>query len=165
MLIKFCLGLCAFLMSFYIGNSSAQSVENEKAELNQNSYVAVPKCNDANLYEKVLQRVKQYSDISDADSAIVKRQKALLIKNIESFEDVDVKSFNPETDFNTANALISLKINKQLTNDDIVLCKQAKNIKKPLYIIVYPQDKAYVGHIINLEQYSADYEKISFTYP
>ncbi|MBQ8870223.1 MAG: hypothetical protein IJ019_02465 [Alphaproteobacteria bacterium] len=165
MLIKFCLFLYAFFLSFYIGNSSAQSVKNEKTELNQNSYVAVPKCNDANLYEKVLQRVKQYSDISIADSTIVKRQKALMLKNIESFENVDVKSFNPETDFNTADALISLKINKQLTNDDIILCKQAKNIKKPLYIILYPQDRSYVGHIINLEQYSADYEKISFTYP
>ena len=161
-MIKFCLSIFIFFVSFYTPCVYAQSVD---TELNQIPSLNKPECESSKLLEKVIFRIQEYIDSSGAQSAISRRKNALVKTNVKGFESKDVKTFTHNEDIQTANALISLKINKQLSNDDITLCKQSGKTKPSLYLIMYPNENVYTAHIINLDQYSDDYERISFTYP
>ncbi len=139
--------------------------ENNDADLNSITLPTAPKCDTPQLLEKVIQTIKKHSKLLVSDSTMAKRKKALILSNINGFEEVDIKKFTPQSDYNTANALITIKVNKHYKDEDFILCKQSGQHKKPLYLIIYPYMDNYKGHIINLEEYSNDYEKNSFIYP
>ena len=124
-----------------------------------------PKCEDSKFYEKSLTRIKDYFSSMTLTSTIAKRNRAILLANIDSFETINIKDITPQTDINTANALITLKINKHIKDADFVVCKQTGENKTPLYLIGHPEANGYIVYIINLDPYADNYEKISFTYP
>ena len=161
-MIKFCRIIFFVIATFY---ANIVWSKDNNAELDQVLFPKKPKCESQLLLDKVIRRIEDFTYNSYARSTISKRKNALIKANINGFATKNIKTFKPEDDFNTANALMSLKINKQLTDDDIILCKQTGNHKLPLYLLIYPQEKDYMVHIINLDIYSDDYEKISFTYP
>ena len=43
------------------------------------------------------------------------------IANIKSFEEISAINFKPETDTNTANALVTIKVNKHYKDEDFIL--------------------------------------------
>ena len=156
--------------------------ENNGAELNQNNFpiinfeepntelgkiksINTPKCDTPELFEKVMQRIKAYTSSLQSNSIINKRRNTLLVTNIEGFEEISVENFDPETDYHTANALITIKVNMHYKNKDITLCRQTGKNTHPLYLIMYPYLDNYKVHIINLDMHSDDHEKISFIYP
>ena len=139
--------------------------ENKDTNLEEIQLPTAPNCNTLQLFEKVVQTAKKYISELNSDSIINKRKAALLISNLKNFEQVNTQDIEPETNYEIANALITIKVNKHLKNDDITLCKQTGKIKDPLYLIIYPYMDNYMVHIINLDNHSVDYEKISFTYP
>ena len=140
--------------------SNVASVESTKREL-----LDVPDCENADFYKKTLNRIREYSASIINTSAIGKRKKALLLANIDGFERFDIADLTPQISRNTANAIITLKVNKHLKDKDFIICKQTGENKNPLYLIMYPQTENYMVHIINLDPYSNDYNKISFSYP
>lgn len=179
---KFCLGYICSL--FITGVSYAQetpdtmfdksmlpiieeteSFVNKNEELGNIELPPAPTCDNKVLFEKALAEIEKYSLSKTTNSIISKRKHALVLNHIKEFENVSVKNFTPKDDYNTANALITIKINKYIREKDFVLCRQKGVKEKPIYLVIYPYLDNYMVHIINLEQYSDNYEKISFTYP
>ena len=179
---KFCLGLVCSL--FLTGVSYAQeapvaefdkstlpiidetdSFVSEDEKLGSIQLISAPTCDNEILNKKALEKIKEYSLAQTTGSIISKRKHALILSDIKDFEEISAKNFTPKDDFNTANALITIKINKHIKDKDFVVCRQKTAKEKPLYLVIYPYLDNYMVHIINLEQYSDDYEKVSFTYP
>ena len=128
--------------------------------------ITPPACSSPELYAKIRERILAYTDTITAKSTLAKRQKALILANLGSFSNVSVENFKPETDYNTANALIMIKINEKIPEKDIILCRQNQATRgTPLYVVLYPYADNYRGYIINLDKNSIDYKDISFIYP
>lgn len=138
----------------------------ESEQLGQLKDITPPACSSPELYAKIRERILAYTDTITAKSTLAKRQKALILANLGGFSNVSVENFKPETDYNTANALIMIKINEKIPEDDIILCRQNQATKgTPMYVVVYPYADNYQGYIINLDKNSIDYKDISFIYP
>ncbi len=153
---------CLFaLKAFAQANDFALSNE----DLGHIQTISRPDCDDALFKKKALEVVKDYLESKTALSSIAKRQKALKLKQIDAFENVDVENFRSNEDFLAASALIEIKINKQIDAKDILLCRQKGDFKRPVYIIAYPYMDNFKAHIIGLEKDSSDYEKLFFMYP
>lgn len=134
-------------------------------QLGQIRDITPPQCSSPQLLAKVRERIFQHMDALTAKSTLAKREKALILANLGEFSEVSVENFNPETDYNTANALIMLKINEKIPESDILLCRQNKAADRPIYLVIYPYADNYQGYIINLDKNSIDYKDISFIYP
>lgn len=145
--------------------SSDNMFEQADDDLEKITIIQKPTCDNQIIYDKVIKKVKEYSNEISSLSIKNKRKKALILANINDFEEVSAANFTPETDFKTANALIMLKINKKLKDEDFIVCGQKGKHKNPLYLIMYPYMNNYMVHIINLNPYSDAYDKISFIYP
>lgn len=137
----------------------------EDEQLGQISDITPPECSSPQLFAKVRERIFQYMDGLTAKSTLAKREKALILANLGNFSEVSVEDFIPKTDYDTANALIMIKINEKIPEKDILLCKQNKSAGEPLYLVIYPYADNYQGYIINLDKNSMDYKDISFIYP
>lgn len=138
----------------------------ESEQLGQLKDITPPACSSPELYAKIRERILAYTDTITAKSTLAKRQKALILANLGGFSNVSVENFKPETDYNAANALIMIKINEKIPEDDIILCRQNQATKgTPMYVVVYPYADNYRGYIINLDKNSIDYKDISFIYP
>lgn len=124
-----------------------------------------PECSSPELYAKVMQKVAEYLNTVNAESTLTKRSKALISANIDGFHQVDVKNFTPEQDRNTANALVMIKINDKIAEQNIMLCRQNRDIRHPIYLIIYPYADNYRVYIINLNKNSSDYQDITFIFP
>jgi len=161
---KVCFVFFLLLFSFAVCAQS-DNFDRPNEELGKIEIIQKPKCEDAHFLAKVLEAVDSYFKEKPALSTIAKRKKLLKTKNIKQFENVDAASFKPEDDFLTANALIEIKINQNVENEDIVLCRQQDQIKKPIYIISYPYMDNFKSHIINLDDGKTDYKKLFFIYP
>ena len=124
-----------------------------------------PECSSPELYAKVMQKVAEYLNTVNAESTLTKRSKALISANIDGFHQVDVKNFTPKQDRNTANALVMIKINDKIAEQNIMLCRQNRDIRHPIYLIIYPYADNYRVYIINLNKNSSDYQDITFIFP
>lgn len=163
--------LLSYAKLAYAQETEASQIQNDELPIFETdvmekiNLLEAPQCDNPLLFKKVLQKVMDYAATMSTGSTINKRKKALILANINSFEKVDVKNISPETDLKTANALITIKVNKNIDENDFTICKQVDSKGKPLYLIIYPYMDNFKVHIINLDSYSDDYEKISFTYP
>ena len=137
--------------------------ENPDEALGKAEEITMPPCDDAKLYQKILSEVRAFLKGDGETSVMTKRRNALIGANIEGFEEVPATNFLPETDNNTANALITIKINQKVKAEDIRLCHQTG--KGNLYVILYPYQDNVKGHIINLNRYDITNEGVSFIYP
>lgn len=132
-------------------------------ELGRAKLIERPECSSPLLLEKVLNLAEKQFYQGPTPSTIGQREKVLLMKNIKSFEEISAKGFPPEEDFNVANALITLKINRKIATEDITLCRQVG--RGNLYLIYYPYQDNYKVHIVNLSSPDKQNEGITFIYP
>ena len=153
------------LLPFRLFGADTDFETDSSQELGQISTVQAPKCSDQAFYQKIMEAINKYYETEQISSSMGKRKKALKLANIKAFEPVSAQNFSPDTDFHTANALIMIKINKNVNEDDIILCRQTGEIQKPVYVISYPFMDNYQVHVINLTQNALDYEQVSFIYP
>lgn len=139
--------------------------DNPNEELGKIIAIERPACDTPAFVSKALEAIKDYTNKIPASSTIEKRNKALILSNIDGFSQVSAEGFKPSDDFNTANALITIKINKKIDGRDIILCRQDGSVPQRLYLIAYPYADNYKVHVINLDKYSDNYEDVTFIYP
>lgn len=172
----FKLALAAFIIALPLGAHAEEqpafealpsvldtSFENPDEALGKAEEITMPACDDAKLYQKILSEVRAFLTDDGETSVMTKRRNALIGANIEGFEEVPATNFLPEMDNNTANVLITLKINQKVKAKDIRLCHQTG--EGNLYVILYPYQDNVKGHIINLNRYDITNEGVSFIYP
>lgn len=146
-------------------SSNATAFDNQAESLGSVKELTPPECSSTELYSKVMKVVNDYSQKVKAETILAKREQALLPANINGFHKVPTKGFNTTTDFNTANALLMIKINEKVLEDDILICEQNGKHNTPLFLIIYPYSDNYKVYVINLDRWSDDYKDISFIYP
>lgn len=155
---------------FFIILSSGVNAQDEQFEhtdqnLGEAKIIEMPACNDKNFEAQIIEAVKNYFQNQPALSTVSKRKQILKLQSLKNFEAVSTENFSPETDFNTANALIMIKINERVEEKDILLCKQKETKKNAVYVIAYPYMDNIKAHIINLAEKNPDYQAVSFIYP
>lgn len=146
-------------------SSNAKVFDNQTENLGSVKELTPPECSSTELYDKVMNIVNDYSQKVKAETILAKRKQALLPASISGFHKVPTQGFNTTTDFNTANALLMIKINEKVLEDDILICEQNGKHNTPLFLIIYPYSDNYKVYVINLDRWSDDYKDISFIYP
>lgn len=122
-------------------------------------------CSSSQLLGKTIETISQYMAQNETENTLVKRKKALLTSNIKAFHNINAATFSPQTDFNTANALIMIKVNEKIPENDIVICQQDGEHNPPLFLIGYPLGEQYQFYIINLNKNNDNYKEFSFVFP
>lgn len=138
---------------------------NKDEELGKIKEITRPECASQDLFEKAEKIIRDYLLNKNSQSTLAKREQRLTLSNLHGFEEIPTADFTDETDINTADALITLKINNKIPQEDFILCRQKNALTKPLYILFYPYSDNYKGLIINLAKNSKNFEEITFIYP
>jgi hypothetical protein len=124
-----------------------------------------PTCDTPQLREKILATVEDYLQTQASATIVHKRHNALLLRDLQAFEEIPAAGFSPDTDVTTANALITLRINRKIRSEEILLCRQSNAQKRPVYVVLYPFAGRFSGYIINLEKNVSDFDRVTFEYP
>ncbi len=157
-----------FWVIVLISAFSCTSWAQEETAFPQNEQIfefSKPKCTDKAFEARAFETIQSYLKQKPEAFSINKRMKALKLKGIKGFEEVSPINFGPKEDYNTANALMMVKINKKIEQEDILLCKQTGTAKNPIYILAHPYFDNIKAYVINLDRNSTNYEDISFIYP
>jgi len=160
--------ICFLIISLFSLETKAQDEDFDVVQNEELGYVKLlekPKCSNKELQKKIMQTVQIYMEQTPSDSTMDRRKKVLMLRSLDKFVSVPVSGFSPSTDYNTANALITIKINEHLKDEDIVLCQQEKKKGKSIYVLMYPYLDNYKGYIINLDENNSQYDAVSFIYP
>ena len=154
-----------------LSNAYAQDTQDNMLFEHNNEFlgnaktIQMPSCKDKDFEAKIIEAAEKYFENQSSFSTKLKRKKFLTLKNLGDFEVVSAEKFLPETDFNTANALVTIKINEHVEEKDILLCRQKQNNKSPIYVIAFPYMDNVKAYLINLAQENPDYKAVSFIYP
>ena len=161
----------AFVIGVFIAliGSSAALAETQAADTAVTEQASDSKpelsCSSPQLLAKTIEVIEQYTSQTGTANTLAKRQKALISSNIKGFHKIDSADFSPKTDFNTANALIMIKINEKIPENNILICQQDGKHNLPLFLIGYPTNDNYQFYIINLNKNTDNYKEFSFTFP
>lgn len=94
-----------------------------------------------------------------------RRAQKLAVKNTAEFEELSVADFVPRDNYRVANRIISYKINRGLSNEDMRLCRGNNPVlKSQLYLLLYPQNGGISADIINYGSSSSENSLLRFTY-
>lgn len=85
--------------------------------------VALPDCNDARLLELTRRQLAAFQAAEGAGNLYDRRAQKLAVKNTAEFEELSVADFVPRDNYRVANRIISYKINRGLSNEDMRLCR------------------------------------------
>lgn len=111
----------------------------------------VPMCDDPRLLQRVSEKVSEYHMDSQTQSVVGRREQAILLKEMQSFEEISSDNFTDKDDYQTAKRLIEIKINKNVPASDVRLCKNTgKGIASKVYLIVYAYRGGHHIAIVNL---------------
>ena len=146
-------------------NAQDESFEHANQNLGEAKIIEMPACNNKEFELKVIKAAETYFENAPVSSISAKRKKFLILKSLNGFEQASAENFSPETDFNTANALIMIKINEHMEEKDILLCRQKEGHNPPIYVIAYPYMDNIKAYIINLDEENPDYHAVSLIYP
>ncbi len=120
------------------------SPENYNVSQNEN----LPKCDNQVLINDVKEAIRQYllQRVSGA-SIIEQRAHRLILNNIDEYREIPLNQFDIRENYFVANEIVMTKINRNIPQSDMRLC--VSNGKKPLYLLIYPEDFRYRVQIIN----------------
>ncbi len=106
-----------------------------------------PTCDNDKLIDIVREHVKSHLDKETSGSIMDIRKRRLVLKNINSYTEVPVSTFDSKENFLVANEIVMNKINRDIKESDMRLC--VGEGKKPVYLLIYPEDFRYIVQIIN----------------
>ncbi len=141
--------------------SNLAQISAENAFISDTPAVSKPSCGDKKLTDKVLARIAQYYKKNPQRSIMDLRHQNLLLKNLESFEKVDLTRFSPQENYAVSDKLIEYKINRGIKEEDMQLCRSQNENK--IYLLIYPENNFYTVEILNFAD-SAQGKNLSLEY-
>ena len=141
--------------------SNLAQISAENAFISDTPAVSKPSCGDKKLTDKVLVRIAQYYKKNPQRSIMDLRHQNLLLKNLESFEKVDLTRFSPQENYAVSDKLIEYKINRGIKEEDMQLCRSQNENK--IYLLIYPENNFYTVEILNFAD-SAQGKNLSLEY-
>ncbi len=130
-------------------NNSSGSETHSPLFLPAAGTVAFPDCNSPRLQEQVQKSLLAYEAGQPQRSADERRQQALNSKNTSDFKPVSVLGFKPETNYDVANRIIELKLNRLIQESEMRLCSQNNRISgRTVYLLMSRADNRIQVEII-----------------
>lgn len=119
----------------------------------------VPLCNEPKILEKILEKIKKYQQENPKSSIIENRKYALMLKDLRSFEEIDPQKLDIKNNYAVADKLITTKINKNVTEDQLRLCQSTgEGISKDLYLLIYRKNYETIVDIINYAPVNEEFD-------
>ncbi len=124
--------------TFGVPAQTVAVIENQGVVKPEAEYL-FPDCQASALEDQVRKRIISFQKETKAENTYERRARRLAEKNIGSFTQVDLEKFSPENDYLIADRLITLKINRKLTDRDFRLCMSSNPLtSRQLYLLMYP---------------------------
>lgn len=124
----------------------------ENAEITQ-----LPDCNDTRLEEALTAKIATYYGSNPDISLFERRRQLLTLKNIKVLSESDVANFTPRHNYQVADRIIMAKINHNIDERSLRLCKSEKAYAgTDIYILMYPFENQIKAEIINFGSLSPD---------
>lgn len=115
----------------------------------EDSNLDMPSCDNARLVDAVLEKARGYFRDNPATDIITKRRNALTLKYLDKFAEVDLKTLPRTENLELSDKLISYRINKGFKDKNFRVCKSTESSQKPVYLLIYPDNNAYMAEILN----------------
>lgn len=115
----------------------------------EDSDLDMPACDNARLIDAVLEKARGYFRNNPASDLLTKRRNALTLKYLDKFAEVDLKTLPRTENLELSDKLISYRINKGFKDKDFRICKSVETSQKPVYLLIYPENEAFVAEILN----------------
>ncbi|MBO7555795.1 MAG: hypothetical protein J6T72_00135 [Alphaproteobacteria bacterium] len=146
---KYIVFLLAFFIPVLAFAEDSNTIRYIPDDISQDEIDAnLPKCDDLSLVESVVEEINKYMDEQTDGSIIDKRKRNLVLNYINSYTEENVENFEPQRNYLVADTIIKLKINNHVRGENMRLCVSGG--KKPVYLLVYPEDFRYNVEVINL---------------
>ena len=125
-----------------------------------------PSCQDKKLVYIVNENIANYLQQNPNKSVRETRRRSLLLKNLNTFTEINPTEINHQSDFLLASRLVTLKINKSLLDNDIRICQSSgAGEKYKIFLIIYPSSQQeYNVEIINFLPPEKSGEVFDFVY-
>ena len=123
----------------------------------------LPDCKDAVLLGAVKDFVAGFYAGNADKNAAFRRRRHFITHNLAEFSRENIANYKTEAARPVSDIIIDLKVNKNILEENMLLCKNQSPYKDPgnVYILVYPEEDGYRAHLINL---GAQGEDVSFFY-
>ncbi len=130
-----------------------------RAQENISPSSRLPRCDAPALMEALNAKVAEYYAGQPAENITTRRRQALILKNMEKFEEIDITSFQPSDNYQVANLIMMKKMNLGLVEADMRICKnEADSILSEVYLLIYPDNGMARASLINFTNNSANRE-------
>ena len=167
---RYCLCLVLFMLSFNVFAEDIDSNDDKSPIMtiypqDHEHYLNtdnMPSCDNAELIAEVKDAVAEYLSHTPELSIIENRKRKIVLKNINAYKEIPVNEFSNHDNYQVANELLMNKINNHMTDQDFRICVSSG--KKPIYLLIYPEDFSYRVQIINFTQPTSDGNNFSILY-
>ncbi|MBP5353246.1 MAG: hypothetical protein J6Y91_05740 [Alphaproteobacteria bacterium] len=122
-------------------------------------------CDDANLRKQVEAFIYKNISETNTDSAVERRERVLLVRNLHEFTEISREEIRKEDGFNAQAALMNLRINLSREVTHICASRGNKYSKfKSVYLIIYQFANFYKVVVSNLIEKTAELDEATFIY-
>ncbi len=114
----------------------------------------VPACNDKTLMAKTQEYITAFFDKSDNKGVLFRRRRQLLLNNMENFTTENIANYKTAATSPVSDEIMDLQINHNVPEENMRLCKKqaANKLYGDIYLLVYPSEKGYKVHVLNLDR-------------
>lgn len=146
-----------------IGGGRGQAAGRSLYAQGRKKLLPLPDCKDAVLLGAVKDFVAGFYAGNADKNAAFRRRRHFIIHNLAEFSRENIANYKTEAARPVSDIIIDLKVNKNILEENMLLCKNQSPYKDPgnVYILVYPEEDGYRVHLINL---GAQGEDVSFFY-
>ena len=122
----------------------------------------LPHCDNEQIINGVKAAINEYLNVQKSGSIIENRAHRLILKHIEKYTEIPLEQFDYKSSYPVANEMIMAKINLEISEENMRLC--VSEGKKPIYLLIYPEDFRYRVQIIGFIPPTKDGNEFSIFY-
>ncbi len=164
-LLAFCLSLLLAVPAFAAEPAAQEPGEVVVHKVEKQLHV-LPSCDDTKLLTAVKGYIAAYFDKNKEGSAVFRRRRYFIMHNLADFAKENIANYKTETSRPISDIIIDLKINHNVLEENMLLCKNQSQYDAPgkIYLLVHPEGNGYRVYVINLQKPETPLDEISFVY-
>lgn len=114
----------------------------------------VPACDDKTLMAKTKEYITAFFDKSENKGVLFRRRRHFLINNMTGFTTENIANYKTAATSPVSDEIVDLQINHNVLEENMRLCKKqaANKLYGDIYLLVYPSEKGYKVHVLNLDK-------------
>ncbi len=112
--------------------------------------MSFPNCDDERLLAETRRLMDEKQSQVATENIYQYRRQQLVAKNMEHFVSVDASEFKPHDNYEVADRIITLKINKGIPADAFRICRGSNSIiGREVFLLMYPQNDKVLVEVLN----------------